>query len=75
MPIRSRIARFAVVVAIFVFISQPAYAYIDPGTGSIVTSAILGFFAAIAYMFRKYMYRIKDLLFGKPSPVAKQKDR
>lgn len=46
--------------SLVVLIPKPAHAYIDPGTGSIVTTAILGFLAAIAYTFRKYMYRIKD---------------
>lgn len=41
-----------------------AHAYIDPGTGSVVTTAILGFFAAVAYTFRKYMYKIKDMFVG-----------
>lgn len=46
-----------------------AYAYVDPGTGSVLTTAILGLFAAVAYTFRKYMYRIKDMFSGrKPSP-------
>jgi hypothetical protein len=58
-----------IISAIFVFASTAkAYAYIDPGTGSVVTTAILGLFAAIGYTFRKYMYRIKDLLaFNKAS--------
>ena len=38
-----------------------AYAYIDPGTGSVVTAAIIGFFAAAVYTVRKYFYRMKDL--------------
>lgn len=51
-----------------------AYAYIDPGSGSIITSAIIGFFAAIAYTFRKTFYRIKDKLFGAPAKDDRTKD-
>lgn len=47
-------------------LTSQAHAYIDPGTGSVVTTAILGFFAAIAFTARKYLYRIKDLFSGKP---------
>lgn len=66
--------------AIFAFamllVSKPAYAYIDPGTGSVVTTAVLGFVAAAAYTFRKYMYRIKDLFSGKkPSNKEGSLDR
>ena len=42
-----------------------AHAYIDPGTGSVVTTAILGFFAAAAYTFRKYVYKITDMITGR----------
>ncbi|MGZ2403905.1 hypothetical protein [Rhizobium ruizarguesonis] len=56
--------------------SSSAHAYVDPGSGSIVASAILGFFAAIAYTFRKTFYRIKDAIVGrsKPSVTTKEKD-
>ena len=51
--------------------SNPAYAYVDPGSGSIIASAILGFFAAIGYTFRKTFYRLKDALTGRSnSPSA-----
>lgn len=46
--------------------TSAAHAYIDPGTGSIVTTAILGFIAAIAYTFRKWFYRIVDLVRRRP---------
>jgi hypothetical protein len=36
------------------------YAYIDPGSGSALITAILGFFAAIIYSFKKYFYNLKD---------------
>jgi hypothetical protein len=54
----------------------PAHAYVDPGTGSVITTAILGLFAAVAYTFRKYMYRIKDFLSGRKgsSGVDRKKD-
>jgi len=38
---------------------EPAFAYIDPGTGSILTSAILGGFAALSYTLRSQFYRLK----------------
>jgi hypothetical protein len=49
----------------FACMVAPAYAYIDPGSGSVLTSAIIGFFAAIAYTTRKYFYKIKTMIFGR----------
>jgi hypothetical protein len=65
MPSGSAIAEKAVFLLPLIMLADPAYAYIDPGTGAAVTTAILGFFASIAYTFRKYMYRVKDLFSGK----------
>jgi len=41
-----------------------AHAYVDPGSGSIIVTTILGFFAAITYTFRKYFYKLKRKFFG-----------
>lgn len=38
-----------------------AYAYIDPGSGSVVMTAILGAIAAVGYTARKYFYKIRRL--------------
>jgi hypothetical protein len=47
--------------------SQPAMAYIDPGSGSMIMTTILGFIAAIGYTARKYFYKVKNMLGGKGS--------
>ncbi len=59
-----RVRIVAAILLVFAMTGN-AFAYIDPVTGSVVTTAILGFFAAIAYTFRKYFYRIKDFFSGK----------
>ena len=43
------------VLPLFLILIIPinAYAYIDPGSGSALITAILGFFAAIVYSFKK----------------------
>jgi hypothetical protein len=51
----------------YVSIAGPAHAYIDPGSGSVLTSAIIGFFAALVYTGRKYLYKLKNAVFGKAS--------
>lgn len=39
--------------------SPAALAYLDPSTGSMVVSAIVGIFASIALAVKTYWYRIK----------------
>ncbi len=47
------------------FIPTTAYAYVDPGSGSVIVTTILGLIAAVGYTFRKYFYKIKRLITGK----------
>ena len=42
-----------------------ASAYLDPGTGSMILSAIIGLFATAALAIKTYWYKIKRLLTGK----------
>jgi hypothetical protein len=46
--------------AILSFYVPHAFAYIDPGSGGALITAILGFFAAVAYSFKKFFYNIKS---------------
>lgn len=57
--LKLRISAYALLA--FALMTSNAYAYIDPGTGSVVTTAIIGFFAAIVYTARRYFYRLKDM--------------
>jgi len=41
--------------------SAPSMAYIDPGSGSAIMSAVVGFFAAITMLVKTYWYKIKSL--------------
>lgn len=42
--------------------SNVAYAYVDPGSGSVIVTAILGAIGAVGYTFRKYFYRLRRAL-------------
>jgi hypothetical protein len=44
------------------FITKPAYAYLDPGTGSAILQGVLGAVAAIAVILKLYWYRILRFL-------------
>ena len=45
-------------------IPSVAFAYVDPGSGSVIVTTILGLIAAIGYTFRKYFYKIKRKFSG-----------
>ena len=44
---------------------QPAMAYIDPGSGSAIMSAIIGFFVAAGLVIKTYWYKIKSIFIKK----------
>tara|TARA_B100000242_G_C42888384_1_gene412156 strand:+ start:430 stop:600 length:171 start_codon:yes stop_codon:yes gene_type:complete len=45
--------------------SVPVFAYVDPGSGSALVTAILGIIAAISYTFRKWFYALRSKIFKK----------
>ena len=64
-PIPHRLAAVALALALLAF-SGPAWAYLDPSTGSMVVSAIVGIFASIALAVKTYWYKIKGLFRRNP---------
>ena len=49
---------------VMIFFPANAYAYVDPGSGGVIVTTVLGFIASIAYTFRKYFYKLRRALFG-----------
>ena len=47
------------VAVLLLMLPPPAFAYLDPSTGSMVVSAIVGIFASIALAVKTYWYKIK----------------
>ena len=45
----------------FISFAEPAWAYLDPGTGSAIISLIIGFFVAIGVLLKTFWYKIKSL--------------
>ena len=45
-----------------VFLTTPAHAYVDPGTGSMVVQMIIGGVVAAAFMIKTYYYQLKAKL-------------
>lgn len=44
--------------------SAPAFAYLDPSTGGMILSAILGLIATIGLMVKTYWYKLKNMFSG-----------
>ena len=50
------------IIILFIFNTNQAFAYLDPGTGSIILQAILGFIAAALAYFSFYWNKVKIFL-------------
>jgi hypothetical protein len=59
--------RVVVLLLAFVSIAPPAHAYLDPGTGSMLVSAIIGVAAAVGLALKMFWYRVVGLFRGKKS--------
>ena len=57
---------------VLLLLPMSVLAYLDPTTGSMVISAIVGLFASLALAIKTYWYRIKA--FFKTKPVASDSD-
>jgi NADH:ubiquinone oxidoreductase subunit K len=56
---------FLLALAACLLITSPAHAYLDPGTGSMLISAIIGVAAAVGLALKLFWYRLVGLLRGK----------
>ena len=56
---------FCYLLAGALFIPSMAQAYVDPGSGSVIMTTLLGFLAAVGYTCRKFFYNVKQKIFGK----------
>ncbi len=54
------------------FFPSIAFAYVDPGSGSVIVTTILGLIAAVGYTFRKYFYKLKRMIRGKKAKEEQQ---
>lgn len=60
-PSRTSVGRCTLCAAalVLVMLAPPAWAYLDPGTGSMIISAIVGLFATVGLALKTYWYKIK----------------
>ena len=60
---------FRVMLLLFLLSPVTAWAYLDPTTGSMIISAIVGLIASVALAVKTYWYRLKSLFKGKPDKL------
>ena len=65
------ILRIALVLVACLSIASPAYAYLDPGTGSMLISAVIGVAAAVGLAVKMFWYRVVGFFRGK-RPAAEK---
>ena len=68
-PNFKRSAIFVMATALGSF-APSAFAYLDPSTGSMILSAIVGLFATVGLAVKTYWYKLKSLLGGNKSVFA-----
>jgi len=52
--------------------SSPAYAYIDPGTGSLIIQSIIGAIAAIGVTLKLYWHKLRVFFSGRSKFTEKK---
>ena len=52
-----RVLRVVLVLAACLSVAPPAHAYLDPGTGSMILSAVIGLAVAVALALKMFWYR------------------
>ena len=75
MIIPKYIKHLQIFVLLNLLLMSPAYAYVDPGSGSVIVTTILGLIAAVGYTFRKYFYKAKRMLTGKKLDEEEQQQQ
>ena len=62
----------APVVVLLLLFEQPAHAYLDPGSGSMLLQVLLGGFAAVGVIARLYWHRLTAVVRRKEGPQERR---
>lgn len=60
------IRRLAAAALMLAFATTPAWAYLDPGTGSMLLQLLIGGVAGSLFVVKLYFGRLKSFLFRRP---------
>jgi len=64
MSVRRAPRVIALALAALLALASPAQAYLDPGTGSMIVSAVIGAIAAMALALKMFWYNVTGRLRG-----------
>ena len=56
-------------IAVLIVFSPQAFAYLDPGTGSIILQGLIAGIAVVGFTIKTYWYKILSF-FGKTEPAS-----
>ena len=68
-----RLNKLALILVAYFMMSSHAYAYLDPGTGSAVLSALIAAFAAVSVTVKNHWNALKQFCVKKLSSKNKNK--
>lgn len=54
--------KFTIIFLILTLTTGPAFAYLDPGSGSAIISLIIGFFVSIGVLAKTFWYKIRKII-------------
>ena len=66
---KSKIIATAILIAALAPTFTPAFAYIDPGTGSLIIQSVIGAIAAIGVTIKLYWHKLKIFFSGRSAPT------
>lgn len=71
------VVNFSILIKNFIFLclltvafSRPAHAYLDPGTGSLITQALAGFLLTTVFTFKLWTKKLKQIFKKNKTPTA-----
>ena len=65
--LKYKMSLFALIFTMIMGPMNPAYAYLDPGTGSILIQLLMGGVAGGMVIIKLYWQRVKDFFSSKPT--------
>ena len=69
MPRQTKPEARALALVLLLTLAPSAEAYLDPSTGSLILSAIVGLLATIGLALKTWWYKIKSLFRRNPAPT------
>ena len=60
------------ILALFILLQSNAFGYIDPGTGSLLFSALFGIIGTLFFLSKALLIKLKTISFSKSKNIEKK---